>query len=175
MKNYYTEKQYKELLKDICILHQTNEKVNDHIINFFDQKGISHSAKSLNCGDYCFKLLKNESVGRFREEYFTDELFIERKNSLGELASSICNESFHYELKRCQNIKHKYLIVEQEGGWQDILKHNYQNDYNEKSFYKTLHTFMTKYGLKIIFTTKEDIARQIYHICIATLNQYIEK
>lgn len=175
MKSYYTAKEHKELLKEIVIVCTTNEQRNEHITQWFDEKKIQYVDQSLKTGDYCFKLPKNPEKGRFQDIHFTDELFIERKNSLAELASSIKNEAFRNELKRAQLIKHKYLIIEQPNGWTDILDKKYQNQYDPQAFYKTLHTFMIQYDLRIIFTSKEDIARQIYTICYSVLNTTIKK
>ena len=58
------------------------------------------------------------------DTYFTDEVFIERKNSLQELAQSLYgqkkkrtngkseyDDAFRRELKRAINKKHKYLLI----------------------------------------------------------------
>lgn len=131
--------------------------------------------RALKTGDYCFKVKKCPELGFNLDTYFTDELFIERKNSLDELASSINNESFHYELKRSQLIENKFLLVEQSGGWNDILAHNYRSQYNEKSFWATLHTFEVKYDLKIHFIDKENMGLAIYTICKNVLDSKIIK
>ena len=54
-------------------------------------------------------------------------------------------------------MQHKYLLVEQPNGWQGILLHDYIPNYNEKSFWATLHTFEVVYGLKIKFISKENM------------------
>lgn len=173
IKPYYTKKEYQELVKSIHIVCTTNEQKNEHIKGFFDKHKINYIERSLKTGDYCFMIPKNEILGFEKDTYFTDELFLERKNSLGELAGSINNETFHFELKRAQNIDNKFLIVEQQGGWNDILSHNYRNDYNEKSFYNTLCTLMVSYGLKICFVPKEEIGLMIWTICKSVLNKYV--
>lgn len=175
MKQYYTPTQYKSLLKQVCILGTTNEKVNGHITDYFAKKGIKYAGKALKTGDYCFRLEADESLGIPTDSYFTDELFIERKNSLGELAASINNEAFHYELKRARNIEHKYLLVEQQSGWNGIITHDYPNKYGEKSFWSTMHTFETEYGLKIKFLPKELMGLEIYSICKSVLDRHILK
>lgn len=175
MKNYYTAGEYKELLTHLRVIATTNEQKNDHIIGFFESKKINYINRSLKTGDYCFRIDACPELGFAKDTYFTDELFIERKNSLGELASSINNEAFHYELKRSRNIEHKYLIVEQAGGWDDIKNHRYMNQYNEKSFWATLHTFEVVYNLKIKFVPKELMGLTIYSICKSVLDQKIIK
>lgn len=175
MKYYYTKNEYNALLQQMCIVITTNEKKNNHITQFFQDKNIAFENRALKTGDYCFKIKSCPELGFGVDTYFTDELFIERKNSLAELASSINNESFHYELKRAQNIEHKFLLVEQKGGWDDILTHNYTSQYNEKSFWATLHTFEIKYNIKIHFIDKKNMGLAIYTICKNVLDSKILK
>ena len=175
MKSYYTASEYKELLKHLCILATTNEQVNDHITAYFDKHKIAYANKALKTGDYSFKITACPELGFLTDAYFTDELFIERKNSLSELAGSINNEAFHYELKRARNMRHKYLVVEQPNGLQGILAHDYISKYNEKSFWATIHTFEVEYGLKIKFIDKANMGLVIYSICKAVLDSYILK
>lgn len=179
MRYYYTDKEYKELLSHLCVIGTTNEQKNEHIIDYFNAKKIPFDKKALKTGDYCFKITACPELGFNVDTYFTDELFIERKNSLEELASSINSEAFHYELKRSQLIQHKYLLIEQnEGqkdGWGDVLTHNYKSLYNEKSFWATLHTFEVKYDLKIHFINKKNMGVAIYTICKSVLDSKIIK
>ncbi len=175
MKHYYTQKEYKELLKHICIVCTTNEQVNGHIKEWFAKHKVEHEDRALKTGDYCFKITPCPELGFNTDTYFTDELFIERKNSLDELAASINNESFHYELKRAQLIKHKFLLVEDPSGFNGIISHNYVSKYNEKSFWSTLHTFEIRYGLKIVFVSKANMGLTIYSICKSVLDNEIIK
>ena len=173
MKNYYTAGEYKELLKHLTIVATTNEQVNNHILDWFSSKGIAFESRSLKTGDYCFKITACPELGFSTDTYFTDELFIERKNSLNELAGSINSEAFHYELKRARPIEHKYLLVEQQSGWQGIITHDYGSKYNPKSYWSTLHTFEVQYGLKIKFIDKSQMGLEIYSICKAVLDSKI--
>lgn len=163
------------MLAQMRILCTTNEKVNQHITDGFDKKKIRWANKALKTGDYCFAVDAAPELGFLVDTYFTDELFIERKNSLSELATSINNEAFHYELKRARPIKHKYLLVEQPNGWDGVLLHDYMSKYNEKSFWATLHTFEIVYGLKIKFLSKENMWLAIYSICKGVLDSMILK
>lgn len=175
MRFYYTPKEYKELLKHMRIVCTTNEKSNSHIKEWFDSKKIPYMDKALKTGDYCFRIDACPELGYPIDTYYTDELFIERKNSLTELAGSINNEAFHYELKRARPITHKYLLVEQANGWNGILTHDYITQYSEKSFWSTMHTLEAEYGLKIQFLDKANMGLAIYSICKAVLDRYILK
>ena len=175
MKHYYTESEYKLLLGQLRIVVDSVEKVNDHIIGFFDKRKIPYISRKLKTGDYNARIDMCPSLGFPTDTYFVDELMIERKNSLSELASSINNEAFHYELKRARPIEHKYLLVEQPNGWQGILEHDYRNKYSEKAFWNTLHTLEVEYGLRIKFVPKEAMGLEIYTICKSVLDSKILK
>ena len=70
----------------MVILHTTNEQKNQHILDYFDKKGIKHKAKALKTGDYSFMIEACPELGFVKDTYFTDELCIERKNSIDELS-----------------------------------------------------------------------------------------
>ena len=173
MRYYYTDKEYKELLKHLQIIATTNEQRNEHILSYFDLNKIPYRERKLANGDYNFCVTACPDLGFSQDTYFTDELFIERKNSLTELASSINNEAFHYELKRSRNIPDKFLLVEQANGWEGLIAHDYKTEYSEKAFYKTLRKFQLEYGLNIDFCEKSHMGYAIYTIAVQTLNKYI--
>lgn len=188
MKQFYTDKQYKELLTHLIVLAQTNEQVNDHILDEFDRNGIRYRQRSIGEGDYCFLIEACPSLGFPVDTYFTDELFIERKNSLQELASSIYghktkrssgvteyDDAFRRELKRAILKPYKFLLVEQPGGWSDIRDKKYPNDYSPEAFESTLTKIELEYGLHVRFVRREDMARHIYKICRFVLDRYIMK
>lgn len=174
MKYYYTEKDFTKLKNQIVILHANNEQRNEHILGWFEKHKIEHKGKALKNGDYCFMLKADNELGILKDAYYTDELFIERKNSLDELSSSLIDETFHYELKRSINIKHKYLLVEG-ASWEKILNGEYRTKYNTASFWNSLHKIMVKYGIKIIFCEKENMGQMIYSICKSVLESEIIK
>lgn len=188
MKRHYTKKQYDELISNMRIVCQTNEQVNGHILSWFDEHDIRYIQRSIRDGDYCFMIKACPELGFPLDTYFTDELFIERKNSLQELANSFYghkkkrtdgrteyDDAFMRELKRALNKEHKYLIVEQPDGLDGILEHNYPNDYNEISFWKTLTKLECNYGLKFKFINRKNSALTIYTICRCVLDGYIDK
>lgn len=185
---HFTKKEYEALLEHMVIICQTNEKSNAHILEYFDKNGIKYTNKSIRDGDYSFMLKPMPELGFFVDTYFTDELFIERKNSLQELASSIYghktlrsngtkeyDDAFIRELKRAINKPHKFLLVEQPNGIDDILKHNYPNNFSESAFFENLTALQVKFGLSVNFCSAENMGRLIYSICKHTLNQYIDK
>ena len=177
-KMYYTEKQYKELLKHLVIFYSGQEQVNDHILEEFDKQGVRHMKRAMDTGDYSFMIEACPELGFPHNTYFTDELKIERKNSVSELAACFANgngsDRFMKELNRMQNIERVYLLVENDR-LEDILEHNYQSKYNEKAFLRTLFTWQARSHYYLYFVQKENMARVIYEICKNCLDSKILK
>ena len=149
MKKYYTEKQYKELLGHLVILCQTNEQVNDHILNYFDEHGIRYRQRAIGEGDYSFMIDAAPELGFPIDTFFTDELFIERKNSLQELAQSLYGQkempafakSVTSELKKDSEIKGLKLkklvkeVKEQFSVYDDAFRRELKRAANKKHKY----------------------------------------
>lgn len=174
MKCYYTEKQYKELVSNMVILRTNNEQKNEHIIDGFDKKGVKHEGRSLETGDYCFKLLANQELGIVKDWWFTDELCIERKNSVDELASCMKDIAFINEIRRMSKIENAYILVENDR-IDDIISGNYISQYNSNAMLRTLLKWEQKYGIHTIFVKRSNMAKMIFEICLTTLNQHILK
>lgn len=174
MKHYYTEKQLKELVSHMVILHTGNEQKNKHILDYFDKKKIKHKEKALKTGDYSLMIEACPELGFIRDTYFTDELCIERKNSVSELAINIKekNERFLKELNRMINIKNCYLLIENDS-IDDIIEHNYESKYNELAFLRQFLGMQKRSDLYIHFVDKEHMGFMIYEICYSSLMNHI--
>jgi hypothetical protein len=160
----------------MVILHTGNEQVNNHIIDYFDKKKIKHKEKALKTGDYSFMIEACPELGFNRDTYFTDELCIERKNSVSEIAGNFVekDERFLKELNRMINIQDCYILIENDR-IDDIFEHNYISKYNELSFIRTLLSIQKKCNFYLNFVKKEHMGLFIYEICLSSLNSKILK
>ena len=70
-----THDQIKKLSKEMVILIDTREKVNDHILNYFNKKNIAYRQQALEFGDYSFMLPKVDGL-LCNELYFHKEIVI---------------------------------------------------------------------------------------------------
>ena len=89
MKQYYTDKHYKELLSHMIILVDTRDQTNGAILEWFNKHKVRWKTKALKTGDYGLMIEACPELGFLTDTYFTDELCIERKNSVSELAGRI--------------------------------------------------------------------------------------
>ena len=160
----------------MVILYTTNEQKNQHILDYFDKKGIKHKAKALKTGDYTFMIEACPELGFAKDTYFTDELCIERKNSIDELAGSIKEHDvrFFKELNRMINIKTCYFLIEN-NKIDDIINHNYQSQYNELAFIRRLLGVQKISNFYLNFVQKENMGFMIYEICYSALMNQILK
>lgn len=157
----YTETELKKILKSICILCDTREKENSHIIQWFDDNEIKHDKVKLPCGDYSFMLPKNEEFGIVRDTYYMDQISIERKGSIDELIGNFATDRDRIEDEFLRH-KGKMTLLIEGGTYNDIRNGNYRSKYNSKSAIGTLHTFSERYNVPFIFLNKEDSGCFIY-------------
>jgi ERCC4-type nuclease len=175
IKHYYTEKEYKELLSHLVILHNSREKTSTHILDYLDSQNIKHKTKALKTGDYSFMIESCPSLGFVRDTYY-DDLCIERKNSVSEIAGNFCekDDRFLKELNRMTNIKNVYLLIEDDS-LQDVLDGNYKSKLNELSLLRSILTVQKRSGFYLYFVQKESMGKMIYEICKNCLDNTILK
>ena len=149
----------------MVILCDTKDKQNKHILDEFDKQKIEYKTRALKTGDYSFMIKACPELGFQYDTYFVDELCIERKNSLSELAGNLAQKTddnrIFKELNRMINIERAYLVIENDC-LDDIYTHNYKSEYNPDSYIRTLLTWQSRNNMHIYFVKKEnDYSEQI--------------
>lgn len=176
LKEYYTEKQYKELLSHLVILHDTREQNNSHILKYFDDHNIRHKQRALKTGDYTMMLESDPDFGIYRDMWFSDVLAIERKNSVEELASNIADSGgtarFAREMSRFKDISNVYLVIENDS-LDNIIEHGYRSQLNPDSFLRTMLTWQKKSNFYLNFVKKENMGKFIFELCKNCLDNTI--
>lgn len=144
------------MLNSITILIDSREKKNQHILSYFDKHKIPYCKMALTCGDYSFKIPKNNSLGFARDKFFHEEIFIERKSSADELAGNFTTSRSRFEEEfAISQAGTKYLMIEN-CTYQDIISGNYKSDYSNKSYLGSLHTFNHRYNLQVFFMPNKE-------------------
>ena len=147
----YTDSEERELLDSIVILVDTREKVNDHITDYFDKHHIPYKKKALKNGDYSFFVPQNEKLGIYRDTYFHDDIFVERKASLEELSGNLSAKRADFEEELAVAKAHKKYLLIENANYEDIVNGKYNTQYNKKSYLGSIHSFNHKYDLEIVF------------------------
>jgi len=175
MQYKYTDKELKQLLKSLTIIIDSREQEIDHIMKYFDDKKIKYKTSKLNYGDYSFFLPAEPDLGIQRNIYFNNNIVIERKRSLNELSSNFTHKrtEFENELIRATDTKF-ILLIENQLGYQNIIKHNYRTDYKPRSFIATLHAFRARYGIEVVFIDPAYSGNFIYFTFYYWLREYLK-
>lgn len=157
----YTDKEIKELLSSIVILVDTREQQNIHITDYLEARKIQFVKRKLDCGDYGVYLPANPDLGIMRDMHFP--ISIERKNSVDELASTIKERTrFENELIRSRRSSFM-LLVEDEKGYENIIRGRYRSEYNAKALLASLKAFEARYGFQSVFISPSMTGNYIYH------------
>lgn len=186
MRYRFTDNEFKVLLKNLVVIVDTREQVNNHILEYLDKKKKKYSVQKLDQGDYSCYIESNEEtkkLGVTRDWYFNNDIAVERKNSVDELVQSIKDrDRFENEFARLVIYKTKVIVlVEDPNGYENILKGNYRSDYKPISFNASLETFIARYNLNVQFVDKQLSGYKIYqtmyyHVREVLKNKgYIEK
>lgn len=155
MRNYYTSKEQKEILKSMTILIDTRENANNHIIEYLDRKKLKYKSKKLDYGDYSFMLPVNKDLDIIKPIFFDDEIVIERKGSLTELSGNLTKDRTRFENELVRKHSSKFHLMIEDGSWEKIENHKYNTDYNPKSFIATLNSYIARYHINIDFIEKD--------------------
>ena len=162
----------------MVVLVDTRDKSNQAILDEFVNQKIEYKTKALKTGDYSFMIKACPELGFQYDTYFTDELCIERKNSLDELAGNLASKTddnrIFKELNRMINIERVYLLIEN-NKLDDIFAHKYRSEYNPDSFIRTMLTWQSRNNMHVYFVEKENMARMIYELCKNCLDSKILK
>lgn len=180
MKLHLTDKNYRKLITEkMVILVDTREQKNQPYLDVWDASGIRWKRKALKTGDYNFMLEAAPELGWYSHDlYFTDELVIERKNSVDELAGNFANSSkdngrILREFDRMVKAERAYLLIEDDS-LSSILNHEYRSNLNENSFLRSILTVQANNQMVPLFVNREDMPRLIWEICANVVRSKVE-
>lgn len=193
MRYKFTDKEVKELLNKLVVLVDTREQANSHILNFLDKKKIKWKRKKIDYGDYSCMLPKGSFEGQLRDIYFTDDIVVERKFCIDELAMNLKDQKTNInEIKReiiellgkdylekvlkCDYNRLKtelanlnkydirfFIFLENENYDEDIRLGNFRASYNPETLYKRLKGLESEFDTLIRPTAKDKMGSEIYN------------
>lgn len=168
----FSDKELKNLLDSLTIVVDTREQANQHIIKYFNDKKIPYIFKKLDYGDYGCFLPANPELGIMRDTYF--DCFIERKNSIEELSGNLTQDRQRFESEFIRAKGSRFiLMVEESAGFEKIVNHKYNTQYNEKSFIASLLAFGHRYGIDIHFIDSKYAGLFIYYQLYYFAREYL--
>jgi ERCC4-type nuclease len=177
VRNYYTGKEEKQILKSMTILVDTRENANNHITDYFDKKKVKYKNKKLDYGDYSFMLPENKELGILKPIFFDNEIVVERKNSLTELSGNLTKDRTRFEQELIKKNGAKFHLMVEDGSWEMIENQKYGTEYKPKSFIATLNAYIARYDISIDFISKDHagsfIARLFHYHLREVMKNYV--
>lgn len=149
----YSDKDIKQMIKQLTVLIDSREKQNSHITDYLTKNCIPYETTTLSYGDYSCKI--PTSTG---DICFHDSIVIERKNSLEELSGNLTRdrERFEKEFLKAGNDGAKiYLIIEDMGGYSSIINHSYKTEFKPNAFMASLKTWESRFNCNVQFIDKQ--------------------
>lgn len=198
----FSDREIKILLNNLTIIVDKREQQNDHIINYFKKHKRKYIKQSLKEGDYSALIPYNletapilESVGLQRDMYLTNEVLIERKGSLDEIAGNLCNrnakydvygnqivsenkerERFKFELTRIRNCGAKcFLFIEDKNGHENLRLGKYRSQYKPESFLASIKSFQAEFDFNLQFLGKDVIGSEIFYSIYYTARDFFKQ
>ncbi|QXE19990.1 ERCC4-type nuclease [Clostridium sp. 001] len=189
----FTNKEITEILNNIVILVDSREQVNLHILSWLSKNKKEYKIQKLDYGDYSCYLPLGSFGGQTRDIYFTDELIIERKFCIDELAMNLKDKKTNLnEIKKetiellgekyltkvlktdYNRLKYEfsnmnrhdiefYIFLEDENFDKNIRLGNYRSQYKSHTLYARLKALEREFHTIIRPYSKEVIASEIYN------------
>ena len=131
----FNKKEIKSILDNLIICVDSREQSNQHIISFFNKQGIKYKTMKIDYGDYSIMLPQGSFKGQTRDIYFTNDIVLERKFCIDEIAMNLKD-------KKTNINEIKQEIIELLG--KQYLEKVLKSDYNR---FKQELTSINKYGI----------------------------
>ena len=168
MTRHYTDKEINELLKQLTVICDSREVVNEHVTGYLDSKKIPHTTRKLDTADY------SAMIGDMTLEH---EVVIEKKNSIDEIAGNFTVDRARFEAEflraKAEGIK-MFLLIEN-CSWGDILLHNYRSKLLPKSLIASLLSWQVRFNITIIFCKPSETGQIIYGILYYAAREALKK
>ena len=89
MQYKFKDSEIGRILRNLVVLVDTREQANDHIIQYFKDNKIAYKKQKLDYGDYSCMLPVGTFEGQTRDVFFTNDIVVERKFCIDELAMNL--------------------------------------------------------------------------------------
>ena len=157
MVKHWTETELSSKLKDLQIIADSREQVNNHLTDYWDKKKVPYFTRKLDIGDYSAQL------GDMTLEKY---VVIERKRNLDEICGNLSadRDRFEREFLRAKAIGTKVFLIIENATWTDIYLQNYRSQLTAKSLVASLMSWQVRFNITIIFCAPENTPRLIYQI-----------
>lgn len=189
----FTDKELKEILDKMITIVDSRENTNSHIIEWLDKKKRPYKVQKLEYGDYSCYLPKGSFEGQQRDIYFTNDIVIERKFCIDELAMNLKDNKTNineitqeiidllgkeylqkvlktdynrlkYEFANMNRHEVQFFILMEDKNFDYNIRNKvYRADYEPKTLYARVKALEREFKTMIRPTEKSAMGSEIYH------------
>ena len=157
MVKHWTETELTAKLKDLQIIADSREQVNNHLTDYWDKKKVPYFTRKLDIGDYSAQL---------GDMTLEKDIVIERKRNLDEICGNLTadRDRFEREFLRAKATGTKVFLIIENASWTDIYLQRYRSQLSPKSLMASLMSWQVRFNITIIFCEPENTPRLIHQI-----------
>lgn len=189
----FTDKELKEILDKMVTIVDSRENANLHIIEWLDKKKKPYKVQKLEYGDYSCYLPNGSFEGQQRDIYFTNDIVIERKFCIDELAMNLKDNKTNinevtkeimellgkdylqkvlktdynrlkYEFANMNRHEVQFFILMEDKNFDyNIRNKKYRAQYEPKTLYARIKALERDFKTMIRPTDKSAMGSEIYH------------
>lgn len=158
MKEFKTEAEIKETLRNMTIICDTREQVNNEITSYFDAKRLPYISRKLDIGDYSFQV---DGIT------YENEIVIERKANIDEIAGNftVDRRRFETEFLRAKALGIKVFLMIENCSWEKIKSHDYRSQLKPQSLKAALLSWQSRYDITFVFCDSKYSGELIHGTC----------
>lgn len=168
MKRHYTDKETNDLLKQLTVICDSREQINENITGYLDSKKIPHITRKLDTGDY------SAMIGDMTLEH---DVVIEKKNGLDEIAGNftVDRQRFEDEFTRAKAEGLKVFLLIENATWSDIFLHNYRSKLKPQSLIASLLSWQVRFNITVTFCKPSETGQIIHGILYYAAREALKK
>jgi len=157
MVKHWTETELTAKLKDLQIIADSREQVNNHLTEYWDKKKVPYFTRKLDIGDYSAQL---------GDMTLEKDVVIERKRNLDEICGNLTSDRdrFEREFLRAKASGTKVFLIVENATWTDIFLQNYRSKLSAKSLVASILSWQVRFNITVLFCAPENTPRLIYGI-----------
>lgn len=189
----FTDKELKEILDKMVTIVDSRENANSHIVEWLDKKKKPYKVQKLEYGDYSCYLPNGSFEGQQRDIYFTNDIAIERKFCIDELAMNLKDNKTNinevtkeiiellgkdylqkvlktdynrlkYEFANMNRHEVQFFILMEDKNFDyNIRNKKYRAQYEPKTLYARIKALERDFKTMIRPTDKSAMGSEIYH------------
>lgn len=165
-------------LKSMQILIDTNEQQTAQARRRYSRFSVPYSRQKLDYGDYTYNFtLPDGSILYQPDQRIFGDVVIERKMSLTELSSNLCQEKarFKREFQRAQEHGAKVYLLVEDGSWEKLISGRYNTKFHPNAYLASLLGIMAEFDISPIFCHQETSGKLINDILYRELRKRLER